>query len=61
MTDQKKLRIAIEALKQCTKPSGPYSMDRLSHAENTIKEVERIAKIALRKIGIDYSNIEIEQ
>jgi hypothetical protein len=61
LKNQKKLKIAIEALKQCVNPAGAYNEDRLIHAENCIKETGRIAKIALFKIGVDISNIKIEQ
>ena len=61
LTDAKKLKIAIEALKQCSNPAGAYDMDRLTHAENCIKETGRIAKVALTKIGVDISDIRIEQ
>jgi hypothetical protein len=61
MTDKEKLETAIRALKQCTNPSGAYDMDRLRHAENTIKNLSEQAKKALDEIGVDYSNVEIEQ
>jgi len=61
LTDQKKLKIAIEALKQCVNPAGAFSMDRLEHAENCIKEVGKISKIALIKMGVDFNNVKIKQ
>jgi hypothetical protein len=61
MTDKEKLQIAIAALKQCTRPSGAYNQNRLTHAMNCIQNVGDIAKKALDEIGVDYSNVEIEQ
>jgi hypothetical protein len=51
-TTEEKLKIAIDALMQCTNPSGAYSLDRLEHAENTIKNIEIIAKTALKELNI---------
>jgi hypothetical protein len=61
LTEQKKLQIAVDALKQCVNPAGAYREDRLEHAENCIKAVSDISKKALKKIGVDFTNIEIEQ
>jgi hypothetical protein len=61
ITEAKKLKIAVEALKQCTQPSGAYREDRLEHAEKCIENVSRIAKVALTKIGVNFTNITIEQ
>lgn len=61
MTDKDKLEIAIRALKQCSHPAGAYDMDKLRHAENTIRDTAKLAKKALDEIGEDYSNVEIEQ
>jgi hypothetical protein len=52
MKEKKKLEIAIEALKQLQEPRGAYSRDRLTHAENTIANVQKIAKDALQKIRV---------
>ena len=51
LTDAKKLRIAIEALKQCANPAGAYDLDKLTYAENCIRDTGKIAKIALNKIN----------
>jgi hypothetical protein len=61
LTEQKKLQITVDALKQCVNPAGVYREDRLEHAEMCIKNVSEIAKKALDKIGVDYTNVEIEQ
>jgi hypothetical protein len=61
MKIEKKLEIATFALLQCANPAGSYNEDRLVHAENCIKNVSDIAKKALKKMGVDYSNVEIEQ
>jgi hypothetical protein len=61
LTEQKKFQIVVEALKQCVNPAGAYREDRLEHAENCIKNVSDIAKTALKKIGVDITNIEIAQ
>ena len=61
MTDKEKLKLAIDTLKQCANPAGAYSMDRLEHANNTIKNVALLAQKALTLIGEDYTNVEIEQ
>jgi hypothetical protein len=44
------LKIAIEALKECSAPKGAYSMDPLKFAQNTIRDVSKLAKEALAKI-----------
>ena len=51
MTPNKKLRICIEALKEISEAKGAYSMDRLEHASNTVRDMSNLAKIALTKIG----------
>lgn len=61
MTVQEKLKLAIKALKQCANPAGAYDMDRLRHAENTIRDTSACAKNALTTLGEDYSNVKIEQ
>ena len=61
LTDAKKLKIAVFALLQCTNPAGAYREDRLEHAEMCIKNVSDIAKKALTKIGVDFTNVKIEQ
>lgn len=61
LTDRKKLAIAIEALKQCSNPAGAYNLDRLSHAENTIKNMQMSARIALHRMGVDFNNVKIDQ
>jgi hypothetical protein len=61
MTDKEKLEITVKTLKQCVIPSGAYDMDRLRHAENTIKNISEQAKKTLDEIGEDYSNVEVEQ
>lgn len=50
MTNEEKLKIAIDALKEIELPSGPYSTDHLKHAENVIENVATIAHEALEKI-----------
>jgi len=62
-TTEQKLKIAIYALMQCSNPAGAYSMDRLEHAEATIKNVEEIAKKALKQMNviIDPETFKIEQ
>jgi hypothetical protein len=61
MNDREKLELAIKTLKQCANPAGAYSLDRLEHAENTIKNIALIAQGALTLMGEDYTNVEIEQ
>jgi ribosome maturation protein Sdo1 len=61
LTEQKKLQILTDALKQCINPAGAYNPDRLEHAQNCIKNVSNIATKALIETGIDISNIQIEQ
>lgn len=41
----------IEALKEITKREGPYSRDNLTHAENVIDNMTKIAEKALALIG----------
>jgi hypothetical protein len=49
-TEAEKLQIAIAALKECEIPTGAYSMDRLTHAENTIQNIKEIVAQALKEI-----------
>ncbi len=51
MNTTEKLKICIEALKKLTNPKGSYSLDRMEHAENTIKDVIELATETLKKIG----------
>ena len=39
----------LEALKEIAKGEGPYSMDRLTHANNTIENMIAIAQQAIAK------------
>ena len=39
----------LEALKEIAKGSGPFSSDRLTHAENTIEAMKRLAFDAIAK------------
>jgi len=48
------INIAIEALIECANPKGAYDMDRLRHAENTIRDTSKIAQEALDKLGIKW-------
>ena len=52
MKAQERLTICIKALRGLVNPSGAYSMDRLEHAENTIKAVSDLAIETLKEIGI---------
>jgi len=61
MDVEEKLKIAMDALKQCANPAGAYDMDRLRHAENTIRDTANIAKEALTILGEDFTNVEIRQ
>lgn len=45
-----KLTVCIEALKELIIPKGAYKLDRLEHAESTIKETAKIALETLKKI-----------
>jgi len=40
-----------EALREIAKGAGPYSMDRLTHAENCIDAMKELAEAALRPAG----------
>ena len=37
----------LEALKEIAEGKGPYSMDRLKHADNTIQNMIKLAKDAI--------------
>ncbi len=52
-TETEKLKIAIEALKECAIPTGAYNQDRLKHAENCLDAVSEAAKKALEEIEDD--------
>lgn len=52
MTQNEKLWICIEALRELVEPKGAYSLDQLEHATNTIADVSKIATEALHKIGM---------
>jgi hypothetical protein len=60
LTTEKKLRITIEALKQCANLSGEYD-NKFIQPKNCIENVSRLAKIALTKIGVDFTNVKIDQ
>ena len=51
MDDKEKLQTCIEALKELVTPKGAFRLDRMEHAEETIKETALIAKSTLIKIG----------
>lgn len=40
----------LEALKEISKAKGTYSLDRLIHASNTIRDMVEIANNAIQKI-----------
>lgn len=43
--------LGIEALHEIYKAKGCYSQDRLTHATNTIEDMQKLALEALRKLG----------
>ncbi len=51
MKAEEKLKICIETLKELTTPKGTYNLDRMEHAQNTIREVSELATETLKKIG----------
>jgi len=52
----KKLEIAIEALKKLTKPTGRFSRDPEEFARNTIEDMVEIASKALKEIDLTSPN-----
>src|SRR3990167_11034108 len=46
----------IEALKEISEGKGRYSMDKLTHAENTIQDMKEIAKQAITKVETGEDN-----
>lgn len=51
MKTEEKLKICIRALKALTIPKGVFSLDRMEHAQNTIRAVSELATEALETIG----------
>ena len=50
---QEKLNELVEALEEIKKGEGRFSIDRLEHATNAVKDMQAIAHRALEKIGDD--------
>jgi hypothetical protein len=56
MKTAEKLKICIEALEELTLGRGAYDMDRMTHAENTIRDMTELAKETLKTINYYGTN-----
>ena len=60
MTDAEKVTLLREALRQITERKGAFSLDRLTHAENTIEAMAGIAEDALAATDNAIRVVEVD-